>query len=154
MQTAQTAYTPEQIESLMDNLDKAWAASDYAKDLKTKADNTAKKARAARSKVNELIAEINKSIWQEGVLPEKPEECVELYETRVSLTTQINLAVKVAKCDPSTRRDYREASELYMADARAIREEILGSPIKASKSLDPKVLQRIITNRALKRKPQ
>ena len=153
MQTVQLAsYTPEQIEALMENLDKAWAASDYAWDLKTKADNTAKKVRSARTKVNELMAEINKSFWQEGIMPDNPEECVKLYESRALFTTQINLAVKAAKCDPSTRRDYREASELFMGDARAIREEIRGSPIKASSKLDPKVLQRIITNRALKRK--
>ena len=136
----------------MENLDKAWAASDYAKDLKDKADKTAITARKARTKVNELIAEINKGIWQEGVLPEHPEECVELYDSRALLTAQINLAVKAAGCDTATRRDYNDASALFMGDARAIREEIRGSPIKASKKLNPKVLSRIITNRALKRK--
>uniref|UniRef100_A0A6M3M4L3 Uncharacterized protein n=1 Tax=viral metagenome TaxID=1070528 RepID=A0A6M3M4L3_9ZZZZ len=153
LQTAQlVSYTPEQVEALMENLDKAWAASDYAKDLKDKADKTAITARKARTKVGELMAEINKNFWQEGILPDNPEECVQLYESRALLTTQINLAVKAAGCDTATRRDYNDASAMFMVDARAIREEIRGSPIKASKKLDPKVLSRIITNRALKRK--
>jgi len=153
MQTAQSAYDPAQIEALMENLDKSWAASDYSKDLKDKADNLAKTQRNARAKVNELMSEINKAFWQSGQLPEDPMACVKLFEDRATLTAQINIAVKLAKCDSAVRRDYNDAAALYMGDARTIREEIRGGPIKASKKLDPKVLQRIITNRALKRKP-
>ncbi len=155
VQETQISYSPEQIDNLFDSLDSAWAASDYAKDLKDKADRTAKTLRKERSAVQEDIAEVNKSLWQEGVLPTlSPAECKALYDLRASLTTDINLAVKLAKCDGTTRRDYTEAAELFMADARAIREEIRGSPIKASKRLNPKILQRIITRRAKRNKSE
>jgi len=151
MQTQDQAYDPEQLESFFDSYDKAIAAADYAEDLKAKADRTAVKVRDRRSKVQALISEVNRQLWQEGIAPD-PEKCVSLYDERKALTSQINIALKVAKCDAQTRRTYLEAAKLYHEDARSIREEMRGSPIKASKKLDPKMLQRIIVKQAEARK--
>jgi len=107
--------------------------------------------RDRRSKVQALISEVNRQLWQEGIAPD-PEKCVSLYDERKALTSQINIALKVAKCDAQTRRTYLEAAKLYHEDARSIREEMRGSPIKASKKLDPKMLQRIIVKQAEARK--
>jgi hypothetical protein len=152
MTTQQVVQTSPQIEKLFDSLDKMWAAKDYAGDLKAKAKKVAPKARKQRKQVQDLISEINKSLWQDGVLPENGDDCADLYTMRSTLTRKINDAIKKKGCDSATIRNYTEAAELYEGDARATREEIRGSPIKASKKLDPNILSRIETMRADKRK--
>jgi len=152
MTTEQATLYVEQTEQIMANLDLAWAAGDYANTLKKKADITAVKLREARKKVQEQIRDVNKALWQQGVAPADPAECVQLFESRRTITAQIADEVKKKGYAPEIRRNYRDAANLYMQDARKIREEQRGEPITPSKYIDPNMMARIIVERAAKRK--